>query len=255
MFLKLLKADFKRYSRSFIPVVVCIFFASFALIFSSNMRIKSLDLLKFNTSLFVEMLSLGILVAGCVWTLINFIKIFNEKFISTQSYLTFSLPVKRQNHFSSNLIVAICWGFLVLVLLFGAIFIVYYWRNDLSAMFSHIYYMLRDSRFARETLFSLFEFFSVMLFELILIYFCILIVNISQLKNSPRLFGIMLFGLISYVIADFLSHIYMLIYNMFDFDCLNYFNGSWIMGIEFLIAAGLCYCGCVYILNNKLEVD
>ena len=250
MFLKLLKTDFKYYSRNFLPILFSVLISNLFVLFLSSKKFDTLGTIPE----FVNSVALIIMGAAGVWTLLTFIKIFNQKFISTESYLTFSMPVRRYQHLLSNIFTSVFWGLIIGALFFcSAVFLCS--QNDVNLIYQILNTWSKLSIVYVVT--SCFAFFLSLLSNLILIYFCILAVNTSKLKNRPKLFGMILFLLSNYVSFKILLNFDEFFVSHFNIDCLIDYpvisNVVSIVTIGILVI--LYYCGCIYILNKKLEVD
>lgn len=239
MFLKLLKHDFKYYSKKYMAIIMGIVcFAILNLLQDSFFGKDSFLAGDFFTM--VGMMAVAIIL---MYAVILGIKIFNQKFISEESYLMFSLPVTKNQQLLSNLIVCFIWCTLVSIFYYAfmSTFLSVYYNDPVSFLKG-----IKDycNRIGLDVLLLIVE--SVMLLNII--YFCIAFVNSANMKRFSKLIGMCLFALILYAYINLKT----LISNLCNHD--DYMRNIYFLAVA-LFANVIFYFSTLYILEKKIEVD
>ncbi len=111
---KLLKYEFKAYSRVLIPIYIAIL----AISFLSGLSFRNIDLLNefFQSTTIIMLLVLfGLMVALAVLNIVTCIQRFKKNLLDNEGYLMFTLPVKVSNLVLSKLLVALLFSMLSIV--------------------------------------------------------------------------------------------------------------------------------------------
>lgn len=258
MFLKLVKTDFKYHSRSFFMVMMSVLLANVLMLSSRGVVLSSkgnnVEVVK-NFLFAVAIIFLAIAIFGTVFMII---KVFNNKCVSSESYLTYSLPVKRYCHIWSNLVVSGIWGTITAV---SAIFSatlwwgIWYGKESLFENIRGICKMFFSSGF--DTFAFIFSSMVGTISGTFLIYLCISVVNTGVLKHKPLISGVLIYSAIFYLQTTLSSQIIKFCDKKFNLDCSDHY-----MAITLLITSSICIIfGVVYYilllhnLNKKLEVN
>lgn len=245
MFLKLLKHDFKSYTRNFMAIVIGILCFTILLLFQNHFL---------DDSSFIEINGLGIInglniismiaaVVILIYSIVLGIKIFNQKFISQESYLTFSLPVTKNQQLLSNLIVCFIWCIIVSVFYYAfmSTFFSIDYSNPVDFFEGIIDYF---NSIGLDFLLAMVE--SVMFLNII--YFCIAFINSAAMKRFSKLIGICLFSVIVYEYIDLKT----LISGLCNHDV--YMNNIYFLAMALFVNV-VFYFSTLYILEKKIEVD
>ncbi len=239
MFLKLLKHDFKYYTRNFMAIIVGIIcFTILNLLQDSFLGKDSfLEIGNF------KLIGIVAVVAILIYSIILGIKIFNQKFISQESYLTFSLPVTKNQQLLSNLIVCFIWCIIVSVFYYA--FMSTFFSIDYSSPIDFFEGIKNYfNRIGLDVLLVIVE--SVMFLNII--YFCTAFVNSANMKRFSKLIGMCLFSVIVYAYINLKT----LISALYNHDV--YMNNICFLAVA-LVANVVFYFSTLYILEKKIEVD
>ncbi|MBP0979530.1 MAG: hypothetical protein J6C55_02660 [Oscillospiraceae bacterium] len=259
MFLKLVKTDFKYHSRSFFMVVMSVLLANILMLSSKGLvlSLKESESLKI-VKTFLIAIAVMFLIIAVFGTIVMITKVFNNKCVSSESYLTYSLPVKRYYHIWSNLIISTVWSVIILVLSgLSAMLWIYVWsgKDSLVNWIRDIQKMFFSDGFS--TFSCIFTSICGVFSGLFLIYLCISVVNTSVLKHRPLMMGVLAYIVIFYFQNKVISEFLKFCQNYFDLDCLEH-----TMAVNFLISGSVCivfgiiyYILLLHTINKKLEVD
>lgn len=250
MFLKLIKTDFKYYVRHFMCIFIGILLASIFIISSESLQVNvnNRNLEAVNYVLFI--MSECFLMISCIWSISIIIKIFYNKCISAESYLTFSLPVKKYQVVLSNTLWSLIMMFTVLILVCLSQTLKYHLSFNTDKL-------SRVMKFIYEHKLLIINCVIQCISILFLMYFSVVLANVTILKKYHRLLGVTVFLVILYWEYKVSSWLLNLVYNYFNLDCLVY--GSVCFEIISLIIWSI-YCmffyfGILYLMDKRLEID
>ena len=237
MFLKILKNDFKYYSKGFSAIILSVLlYTILSIIYSisDNFTVKSL------LSGLIP-LSFAVSILGTFVTIIN---CFNRKFTTTECYLTYTLPVKKSHHLLSNLINSIIWSGIVYIEGFICLSIIKPIDNNPfdTSIFDMLYFEI-----SYKHIFLVISIIATIL----LTYLCI---NINQLINLRKLKFIP--GSILFFVVFWLET-----YAVIKIDILlfryNISNISFdiIFMILFILFSLIFYLCNLYLMNKKIDIE
>ncbi len=251
MFLKLLKHDFKYYAENFMAIVVSIMCCTVLSILPNQVIINQ-KAICFGTIKFFSMYAVIIMLMVC--SVIIGIKIFNQKFISKESYLAFSLPVTKNQQLLSNLTVCLTWVGIVYFVLFIFVWLFvsffeppdsFYYLYHVDKLISEGLYRLVFITNSQSYLVGIITFIVLHILMINIIYFCIVFVNSANMKRFSKLISICLFSVIVYA--------YIVIANLVtSYDVCT--NNICLIAVA-LVANVVFYFSTLHILEKKIEVD
>ena len=253
MFLKLLKHDFKYYAGNFMAIVVSIMCCTVLSILPNQVIINK-KVVCFGPIKFFSVYAVIIMLMVC--SVIIGIKIFNQKFISQESYLTFSLPVTKNQQLLSNLTVCLAWVVIVYFVLFVFVWLFAIFMSDFYFLYhvnELIDFALRtilDLTVSKSYLMGVIKFIVLHIMMINIIYFCIAFVNATAMKRFSKMFGIILF---SAIICIYIIIIQTRItdWGQFSTPIINDIKCILVA----VVFAPIFYFATHYILEKKIEVD
>lgn len=248
MFLKLLKYDFKYYTKNFMAIVVGVVCCTILSLLPNSFITEGGVAYIYDFKFIIMFL----VIIFMVYSVIQGIRIFNRKFISEESYLSFSLPVTKNQQLLSNLIICIIWITIIFVvtLLFLMSFDGDYIDNIMHPVryfddFIVCYLQLFINAVTYGGTLIIMATSIVMLLNII--YFCIAFVNATAMKRFSKMFGIILFSAIIYIYNNVIDQVHLHSFRDYTRD-IKYI-------LVAVVFAAIFYLATHYILEKKIEVD
>ena len=237
MFLKILKNDFKYYSKGFSAIILSVLlYTILSIIYSisDNFTVKSL---------LSGLIPLSF-AASILGTFVSVINCFKRKFTTTECYLTYTLPVKKSHHLLSNLINSTIWSGIVFIEGFICLSIIKPIDNNPfnTSIFDMLYF---DISYKHILLVS------QIVLIILLTYLCI---NINQLINLRKFKFIP--GAILFFVAFYLEF-----YAIIGIDTLlfklnmNNVHNDIIFLILFILLSLIFYFCNLYLMNKKIDIE
>lgn len=210
----------------------------------------------------VAQISNGITISMMVNILINNITRLWVRFAKNtygdESYLTHTLPVKKQTIYASRFLSALITMFSSMIVIAISIFIAYYSKENLQVIKEMLMPIaeMYDSTIIKFLLIIIFVFFLEMFVVLQVGYTGMILGN---RKNNYKLVFSILFGFISYIVTQVCILLVIYIIGLFNQDIMNMFITTDIVSVDLMknimyLAIFLYLCCIVlwYVVNTKL---